>query len=561
MQKIKNIEKYKEQVARNPQVILHPMSNWHLYPFQRGVIDSKPLEMVWLVGTIGLFVLILACINFMNLSTARSEKRAKEVGIRKTIGSMRRQLVYQFYSESFLVILISFVLACLIVNFTLSWFNILAGKEMNIPWRDYYFWLISLGFIFITGVLAGSYPAFYLSSFQPVKVLKGTFRIGWFASVPRKTLVIMQFSVSVALIICTIVVYRQLAVGKDRPVGYSREGLIMLEMKSPDFYGKDEVLNNALLQTGVVSGFSQSMGKVTEVSSGNNGFDWRGRDPRKEESFGTLAVSADHGKTVGWQFLAGNDFTGSPASDSAGVVINEAAAKYIGFKNPVGETITWAWREQPPRPYKVLGVIKDMVMESPYDPVEPTLFFVKALNGGVNWINIRVKPEAPMSEALPKIERVFKKIIPAAPFDYKFVDADYAAKFAAEERITGLAGFFAVFAIFISCLGLFGLASFVAEQRTKEIGVRKVLGASVFNLWRLLSKEFIILVTISLFIATPVAYYFMNNWLQDYHYRTDLSWWIFALAGAAAIVITLLTVSFQAIKAAIANPVRSLRTE
>ena len=304
--------------------------------------------MVWLVSIIGMFVLLLACINFMNLSTARSEKRAKEVGIRKTIGSMRKQLMYQFFSESFLVVIFSFVLACMLVIISLPWFNNLAAKEMIMPWNDTYFWLISIGFIFITGLLAGSYPAFYLSSFKPVKVLKGTFRIGRLAAIPRKAFVVLQFTVSVALIICTIVIYRQLQFAKDRPVGYDREGLIMVDMRSDDFYGKYDLFRTELLNTGVVSEMSESMGKVTEVVSGNDGFDWKGRDPNKDESFGTLAVTHEHGKTVGWQFIAGRDFSRAFASDSSGVVINEAAAKYMELQNPVGETVTWKWRDNQP---------------------------------------------------------------------------------------------------------------------------------------------------------------------------------------------------------------------
>jgi len=306
---------------------------------------------------------------------------------------------------------------------------------------------------------------------------------------------------------------------------------------------------------------SESMGKVTEVISGNNGFDWNGRNPNKDESFGTLAVTHEHGKTVGWQFIAGRDFSRKFATDSSGVVINEAAAKYMELQNPVGETISWKWRDSQPVTYTILGVIKNMVMQSPYEPVEPAMFFVKPLSGGVSCINIRVRPGLVMNKALPKIEAVFKKLIPSVPFDYQFADEDYSSKFAAEERIGKLAGFFTILAVFISCLGLFGLASFMAEQRTKEIGVRKVLGASIYDLWRLLSKEFVILVIVSLLIAGPIAYYFMHQWLQDYQYRAALSWWIFASAGAGALLITILTVSFQAIKAALMNPVKSLRTE
>jgi len=562
LKNVKGIDAYKDDVARNPQAFVYPMSSWHLKPFTRHAdTDDKPMHMVWMVGIIGMFVLLLACINFMNLSTARSEKRAKEVGIRKTIGSMRKQLIWQFLSESFLVVIISFILACLLAIVSLPWFNNLAEKQMLMPWSDIYFWMICAAFIFVTGLLAGSYPAFYLSSFKPVKVLKGNFRVGQLAAVPRKVLVVLQFSVSVALIICTVVVIRQLQFAKNRPVGYTRQGLITIAMKSDDFYGRYDLFRKELLNTGVVNEFSESMGKVTELGSNNNGFEWKGRDPNQEQNFGTIPVTHEFGKTVGWQFIDGRDFSTAMATDSIAVVINESAEKFIGMKNTVGENITWTFNGNKTQTYTIIGVIKDMVMESPYDPVAPTIYFIKALNAGVSSMNIRINPGIAMSNALPKVEAVFKKMLPAAPFDYEFVDQDYAQKFAAEERISKLAGFFAVLAIFISCLGLFGLASFVAEQRTKEIGVRKILGASIFDLWKLLSKEFAALVIISLFVASPIAWYFMHSWLQNYQYRTELSWWIFATAGTGALVITLLTVSYQAIKTALMSPVKSLRTE
>jgi putative ABC transport system permease protein len=559
LRNIAKLEGFEEKVARKPQLFLHPMKRWHLYPFKDGVTDNKPVRMVWMIGTIGCFVLLLACINFINLSTAHSGKRAREVGIRKAIGSMRRQLVYQFFSESLMLVIFSFVLACIVVSLCLSWFNDLSAKEMTMPWSVGYFWAAGILFIIVTAVLAGMYPALYLSSFKPVTVLKGTISTSRWAALPRKVLVVLQFSVSVGLIISTIVVYRQLQFAKDRPVGYTREGLMTIQMITGDFKEKYDLLRNELLQTGVVSNMSGSMGKVTEAVSSNNGFDWNGKDPNQQGSFRTLAVTHEHGETAGWQFIAGRDFSKGFASDSSGVVINETAAKYINLQNPVGETITWKWRDNEPRPYTVIGVIRDMVMRSPYEPVEPTMFFVKALNGGISFINIRVQPGVAMSQAIPKIEAAFKKLMPAVPFDYSFVDHDYALKFAAEERIGKLAGFFTVLAIIISCLGLFGLASFIAEQRTREIGVRKVLGASVFDVWRLLSKEFVLLVLIALCVSAPVAWSVMHSWLQNYQYRTELSWWIIAATGLLAVFITLLTISFHAIKAALVNPVKSLR--
>lgn len=544
------------------EIYLYPMSRWHLYPPSHSAA-YEPIKMIQLVGAIGLFVLLLACINFMNLSTARSEKRAKEVGIRKTIGSVRSQLIYQFFSESFLIVFIAFILAIVLTCLVLPAFNDVAGKHIALPWTNGWFWLGSFGFIILTSVLAGSYPALYLSSFNPIKVLKGTFRIGLFGALPRKVLVVFQFSISVILIIGTAIVYQQIQFAKNRPVGYDREGLIMIKKKSNDFAGKYDMLRNELKRTGVVMEVSESMGPVTEVYSGNDGWDWKGRNPNIDKSFGTLAVSHTHGKTAGWQFVAGRDFDLAMANDSAGLIINESAAKFMGLENPVGESVSWTWWSDKSRVlnYTIIGVVKDMVMDSPYDQIEPTMFYLKGHNGTPSWINIKINPRTSAREALPEIESVFKKIIPTVPFEYKFADEEYARKFGKEERIGNLASIFAVLAIFISCLGLLGLASFVAEQRTKEIGIRKVLGASVANLWKMLSGDFILLVVISCMVATPLAYYFLNNWLQKFIYHTEISLWVFILTGIGAVVITLLTISYQAIKAALMNPVKSLRSE
>ncbi len=550
------------------EALLFPMSRWHLFPFDQGrgaTTDKGPVQMVWLVGAIGVFVLLLACVNFMNLSTARSERRAKEVGIRKTIGSVRRQLIHQFFSESYLIVISSFTLAILLVVLTLPWFNDLAAKDMIMPWSSSIFWSCCLLFLFMTGLLAGSYPAFYLSSFQPIKVLKGTFRAGRLASMPRRVLVVMQFTISVALIISTVVVYQQIQFAKNRPVGYTREGLIMMHMKTEAFNKNLNVLRTELKNSGAVEEVSATMGSVTRLQSNNGGFGWTGQEPDQNQNFGTLAVTAEHGRTIGWQFIKGRDFSIDHPEDSSSLVINESAAKHMGFENPIGEAVSWEWWHggRPLLHYKIIGVIKDIVMDSPYDPIKPTLFYLKGHNGDVRWgsINIRIKPGLPVSDALRKIESTFKKVIPSAPFEYKFVDEEYAMKFAAEERIGKLATFFGSLAIFISCLGLFGLASFVAEQRTKEIGIRKVLGASVTNLWKMLSRDFVVLVILSCFIAGPIAYYFLDGWLQKYQYRIEISWWVFVLAGSGSVMVTLVTVSFQAIKAALMNPVNSLKEQ
>jgi ABC-type antimicrobial peptide transport system permease subunit len=507
-----------------------------------------------LFGIIGFFVLLLACINFMNLSTARSEKKAKETGIRKAIGSLRSQLIGQYLSESVLVVFLAFILTIVLVWLTIPYFNHIAGKQVSMPWGSPSFWLFTLGFTFFTGLLSGSYPAFYLSGFKPIKVLNGTFKVGRFAAVPRKILVVVQFTVSIILIIGTIVIFRQIQFARNRPVGYTREGLITIEMNTPQIYGHYEVLRNELIQTGAVENMAESSNATTQIYAYNTGFEWEGKAPGFNPTFANVFVSIDFGKTIGWKIIEGRDFSRSYPTDSGAFILNESAVKLSGIKNPIGKTIHWFGKD-----HIVTGVVKDMIMESPYQQTIATVFQMKP--DWVKYITVRVNPQMPMREALNKIEAIFKKYNPGSPFEYKFIDDEYSRKFSDEQRVGSLATTFAVLAIFISCLGLFGMASFIAEQRVKEIGVRKVLGATVFNLWQLLSKEFVVLVVISLLIAAPVAYYFMHNWLQNYQYRTEIAWWIFVLTALGAITITLATVSYQSIKAALANPVKSLRTE
>ena len=555
--KIKDVKynKVSEDEKRyKAQVFLHPMNKWHLYSdWKNGENIGGRIDNVWLFGTIGVFVLILACINFMNLSTARSEKRAKEVGIRKAIGSFRKQLITQFFSESILITSLAFLISLLLVFLILPYFNSVADKKIGLPLHEPLFLAAGVGFSLLTGVFAGFYPAMFLSSFQPVKVLKGTFRTGPYASIPRKVLVVLQFTISTTLIIGTIVVYKQIQHAQNRPIRYSTDGLVRIP-SSKLVHDHFEAVRTELVNAGAIVEMAEAGSPTTEVWNSNGGFDWEGKDPNQGVDFPNNAVSHDFGKVIGWEIIDGRDFSREFASDTAAFILNESAVKFIGLKNPVGTVIRWD-----DQAFTIIGVVKDMLVESPYKPVRAAMFHYSP-----EWENVfllKINPASSANAALKKIEEVFKRVNPAAPFVSTFVDDDYAKKFGNERRVGELATFFAILAVLISCLGLFGLASFVAEQRTKEIGIRKVLGASVPNLWRMLSQDFIVLVLISTVIAVPVSYYFAKGWLQQYDYRTEASWWIFAMSVAGAIVITLLTVSYQAIKASLMNPVNSLRSE
>jgi putative ABC transport system permease protein len=554
---MRSMEKYK------PFMQAVPMSTWHLYSeFEDGKPAAGRITFVWLFGTIGVFVLLLACINFTNLSTARSEKRAREVGVRKTVGSIRTQLISQFLSESFVVTILAFVLAIMIVGLSKGIFNTIADKKIMLPFDKPAFWVIAITFLTATTLLAGAYPAFFLSSFRPVKALKGISNTGRFSSWPRKVLVILQFSVSTTLIIGTLVVYQQVQYARNRPVGYNRQGLLSVELNDPDYKGKENVLRTELLATGAVSQVSFSSSPVTAIWQSTGGYDWKGRDPNFDAEFAVCKVTPEYGETVGWRLVEGRDFSSEIPSDTINaVIINQAAANYMGFEHAAGETLIDINAEDGVIRWSktIIGVVEDMVMESPYEPIRPTIFYFNGANASM--MNLRINPSMGTAEALKRIEPVVKSIVPAAVFAYKFIDDEYAAKFSEEERIGTLAGIFALLAIFISCLGLFGLASFMAERRTKEIGIRKVMGASVTTLWKMLSKDFVVLVLLSCLIAAPAGYYLMQHWLQKYEYHTEISWWIFPVTCLSAFVITLVTVSYQALRASMTSPVNSLRSE
>jgi putative ABC transport system permease protein len=538
----------------HPQVFVEPISRWHLYSGYK-TSTAGAIQWVWLFGTIGFFVLLLACINFMNLSTARSERRAREVGVRKAIGSKRSQLILQFYCESMVVAFLSFLLALGLTALALPWFNDIAGKTITITWTSPWLWGAGVGFSLLTGLLAGSYPALYLSSFRAVAVLRGSFKAGRWALVPRRTLVVLQFSVSTLLVIGTIVVFRQVQYAKNLPVNYDRERLLTMPVTVPEFNGRAEALRQELLQTGIVTQCAVSSSPTTQIWEGFTGFDWPGKDPAKQADFGTVSVSYEYGSTIGWQIMEGRDYSRSFPTDSLGLIVNAAAVRYMGLKQPIGTPVKWG-----DKTYHVVGVVKDMIIGSPYEPAEPVLYLLN-YNFNHNWFFVKLKPAVALSDALDVVRRAFGRALPTAAFDYRFVDEQYARKFAAEQRVGTLSAFFAGFALLISALGIFGMASFTAEQRLREIGVRRVLGATVFSIWELLTREFALLVGLSVVIAGPLGWFAMHRWLQTYTYHTAIAWWIFAVTGLGTLLITLLTVSWTAVRAATANPVKALRSE
>jgi putative ABC transport system permease protein len=535
-------------------LMIYPLSRMHLYgEFKEGKPNGGLIRFVWLVGLIGGFVLLLACINFMNLSTARSEQRAREVGIRKTIGSLRMQLVGQFLGESLMIAVFSLIVALLLLQLSLPWFNEISGKELKMPWESPAFWLAAAGFTFFTGLLAGSYPAFYLSGFNAVKVLKGSFRVGTKARLPRQILVVTQFTVSLVLIIGTVMVYRQIEYARSRPTGYDRTGLITVDINTSDLSGHYDELRQEILATGVAANMAESSYSINGFWQNNN-LEWMGETAlQKAVDFRDVYVTPDFGRTVGWTVVKGRDFSHAFATDSNACILNEEGLKVTGFKNPVGQVVKYFGK-----PFTIIGIVKNMLTNGPFEKIEPGIFLGQ---GWLGTITIRIKPQVPMNTALATLEPVFKRRNPGSPFLYKIVDDQYARKYLTETRIGKLATLFAVLAIFISCLGLAGLASFVAEQRTREIGVRKVLGAGVFNLWSMLSRDFVMLVFISMAIAIPLAWWGTDEWLRGYDLYTTAPWWVFASAASGLLVVTLLTVSYQSIKAALMNPVQSLRTE
>jgi len=595
--KVKELrQKYNDDAKKMKwEMFLYPISRWHLYSsFTDGVEDNQGrILFVRLFGIIAGFILLIACINFMNLSTARSEKRAKEVGIRKVVGARKGSLISQFIGESVLLAFLAGVVAIVIVQISLPAYNQLIDKKLFINFENIYTWMAFLGFILFVGVLAGSYPAFFLSSFQPVKVLKGTPGFRTFPSLrrerarrseerssaealsvakqlgrssfkkanalvtPRKILVVLQFTFAIVLIICTIIIKQQIDFARDRNTGYNKDNLIYQFMTGdiPRHYPQ---IKNELLASGVARSVTKTNSPLTERWSNGWGQDYEGKDPNDQTSFDRYLADEGLGATAGLQFVQGRDFDLSKyPTDSTGLIINESALKVMKFKDPIGKKVGDLGVD-----WHIVGVIKDFILTSPYEPTRPILI-CGAKSRFMTFYVVQIKLNGSNSTAknLEKAKAIFAKYNPDYPFDPKFIDEEYARKFENEKTQGTLASLFAGLTIFISCLGLFGLATYMAENRIKEIGVRKVLGASVASITTLLSKDFLKLVIVSFFIAGPLAWWGMYKWLQTYEYRVGIEWWVFALAGFLSVLIAVLTVSYQSIKAALANPVKNLRTE
>lgn len=553
--KIKTLRNKYDKESPQMETFLYPLKRLYLYGnFENGKESGGRIELIRLFAVIAAFILLVACINFMNLSTARSEKRAKEVGIRKVVGAQKKALIGQFLAESIFISFIAGFFAFIIVVLTLPSFADLVEKKLSLNISDYRFWLTGIGIILLTGVLAGSYPALYLSRFKPIFVLKGTFKKVQALVTPRKVLVVLQFTFAIILIISTIIVRQQLQNAQDRNTGYSKDNLIYSFLEG-DIEKNYSLIKNELLGSGTAVSVTKTSAPLTEGWSNSWGISWRGKAENDKTVIDRYCADDDICKTAGLQIVQGRDIDLDKfPTDSLAILLNEAAVKHMKLTNPVGEIIHDNDKE-----WHVVGVVKDFILKSPYRPVEPMV-----IEGAMGWFNvIQVKFNTVQTTAqnIAAAEKIFRKYNPNYPFEYTFVDEAYAKKFNNEKRQSKLAGLFAFLTIIISCLGLFGLASYMAEARTKEIGVRKVLGASVFTITKLLSKDFLLLVIISFVIAAPLSYWWLYKWLQDYPYRISIQWWVFALAAVLAVAIALLTVSYQAVKAAVANPVKSLRTE
>ncbi len=556
--KLKDMRSRHDNSFSDWEMFLYPMNRWHLYSnFTNGVEDGNGLiSIVRIFTTIALLILLIACINFMNLSTAQSEKRSKEVGIRKVVGAQKSSLVGQFIGESILISFIAGIIAIIITIIFLPFFNQLFNARISFDITDPVTILKVLSFIAVTGLLAGSYPAFFLSSFKPVKVLKGAFEKPRALITPRKVLVIVQFAFATILIIGTVIIRQQINFALEREAGYKSSNLVYHNFTG-DILKNFELIRQELLSSGAATAVIKTNAPMTESWNSGWGQGWQGKDPNDRTIFDRFSEDGGLGKAIGLQFITGRDIDPKKfPTDSTAMIINESALKVMKFKDPIGQIVKDNGKE-----WHIIGVVKDFIIGSPFQPIKPMLIMGPANSNFFNTLHMKMNTERPMVANLEQAEKIFKKHNPNFPFVYKFIDEDYAHKFDEIKRLGRLINIFTAFTILISCLGLFGLAAYMAEARVKEVGIRKVLGSSVTGITALLSKDFLKLVILSFVLAFPIAWWAMNRWLQDFDYRISIQWWVFAVAGIIAVLIALITVSSLAIRAAIANPVNSLRTE
>ncbi len=540
-----------ENVTTRGSILLHPMSKWRLYEeFRDGKNTGGRIQYVNLFTWIAIIILLIACVNFMNLSTARSEKRAREVGIRKTLGSERKQLLLQFITESILLAMISFLLAAVFVWISLPLFGQLIQQEILIPFAEPWVWIVTLGIIILTGLLAGSYPALYLSSFRPVKVLKGSFLPGKRALLPRKILVTAQFVISILLISATLIIYQQLQHVRNRDLGYNTNNLLMVN-SSPQVHRNLQAIRNELDQTGLVESITYTSSSVTDIFGFTGGVQWPGAPVNNNLVIGFLFAGDNLVKTIGATLTEGQDFR---QNDTNHIIFNQAAINIMGIKDPVGREIEWAGRKR-----VISGVIENMVVNSPYAAASPAMIVYEP-----NWsgqINIRLRNQVDLKKTIAAVEQVFTRHNPDNPFEYRFLDEVFQAKFDGEELIGELSVIFSGLAIFVCCLGLFGLVAFSIERRSKEISIRKVLGASLQQLLLLMSSEFLWLIALAFLIAIPIAWWAMHEWLGNFEYRTTIGPGVFLGVGIIILLIALLTISLNASRAALGNPAKTLRSE
>ena len=537
-----------------PEVLIHPMSRWHLYgTFKNGKNTGGLIHILYLFMGIGMGVLLLAITNFVNLATAQNAGRATEVGVRKAIGAGRKSLIVQFLVESLMFVFLSGLLALVLAAAAVPVFQRLLGTAIRFPFLDPQFLLLYLLVLLLTGFVGGFYPAFYLSSFQTIKVLKGQSTINGKAWL-RKSLIVCQFFIATVLVFLTLIVWRQIDFVQSRPVGYNQKGLVYFNTKDTSFIRHFHVFRTELIHAGAVNNAAIATAPVYQVRLGSGGFDWKGSRDNQNAIFGTTSVSPDFATTVGWRFVKGRNFSVQHPSDSAGIILNEAAANYIGSPAQVGNSIRYRGND-----FTVVGIVKNPIMNGPFDNISPGVFFFDRGQG--NFVTMRLNPGVSPSASIAKITRIYQKYSPDYPLNLLFVDAQYGNAFVDIERSARLISIFSVLSIFIAVLGLFGLSSYAVEQKRKEIGIRKVLGASILSLWNLFVKEFLLLLTVSFALAVPVSLILMNNWLASFDYRTAVVPSMFIIGIGLSVLIALLAISFRILKAVKVNPVRNLRTE